>query len=291
MSTLLVRGDRQHPVKTEDLKQLQLFSKNPDLLSRPTYVVKSRVSDEAFDKFVAILFGGDIVITPETYSDLAVLSDEFGFEELADKVAEYKSTLRMSPTAIEEELLRQRTLISRQELIIAELRRDLYELRTQVNAMKTSNNSCLTIRFYLEGDTTERSAIVNKSDDIANIISQIARENDRPDICGLSIRDSADKLPLIGNFAEIYKPDNVYEFTSSIRRVLRFRFHGNIYRGLARITRTMTGRQIAEKVIGNAISSLSIDGHDIEMDKPLLSCHAFISLIGVQEEKLILIAD
>ena len=290
MSTVFVLGDRQHRVKTDDLRQLQLFSKNPDLLSRPAYVVKSRVSEEAFDAFLALLFGGDISITPETYADLSILSGEFGFEKLAAKLDEYKSAIRMDPTAIEEELLRQRTLISRQELLIAELRRELCELRTQVNTIKTSNNSLLAIRFYLEGDTTERSATVDKYDDIGNIIRQIARKSNRPDICGLSIHDSADNLPLIGNFAEIYKPEHVYEFTSSVRRVLRFHFHGKTYRGLARITQTMTGRQVAEKILGNAISSLSIDCHDIELDKPLLSCHAFTSLIGVQEDKLILIA-
>jgi hypothetical protein len=60
------------------------------MLMATPYALKSSVSVADFRQFISALEGGAVAITKENVGGLSLLCDEFGFEELAAKLSEFR---------------------------------------------------------------------------------------------------------------------------------------------------------------------------------------------------------
>jgi hypothetical protein len=88
-ATLVVNGTALEVNAASLVRACKLFAENLILLQTP-YSVRSSSSVSIVEDFVSIVEGGKVVITPQNFSDLWLLSDEFGFEVLQKKFFELR---------------------------------------------------------------------------------------------------------------------------------------------------------------------------------------------------------
>jgi hypothetical protein len=83
----VVSGKSFWITKTNLYEKLGLFRLDASLLNLEFYRVKTRVPGDVFDAFVRMVEGGEIKVSEENRKSFQDLSDEFGFQALADKCA------------------------------------------------------------------------------------------------------------------------------------------------------------------------------------------------------------
>jgi hypothetical protein len=90
-SVNLIFNGRLFPVqKTLLLGKLQLFERNPVFLKQTEFQVRSIVHPTIAIAFVKAIEGEDIGITTRNYFGLRTLCDEFEFDELADRLLDFR---------------------------------------------------------------------------------------------------------------------------------------------------------------------------------------------------------
>jgi hypothetical protein len=101
MSVTLVHPRARRAVSAARLiEKCTLFKTNRSLLEGP-YAVKSSVHTEVFRAFVSALDDGSVEITNSNIAGLSLLCTEFGFESLAARLSEFRSSAARPGTAID----------------------------------------------------------------------------------------------------------------------------------------------------------------------------------------------
>jgi hypothetical protein len=92
MSVTLVHPEERRPVAaTRLIEKCALFKTNSALLSAP-YAVKSRVPIRVFREFMSALEGGGTEITNANFAGFSLLCAEFGFDGLAARLSDFRSS-------------------------------------------------------------------------------------------------------------------------------------------------------------------------------------------------------
>ena len=112
------------------LEKLDIFRKRPELLKVDDYAVRSDVSLQVLNLFLSRVFGKEsqLSVTHENAEALKSLCDELGFGGFD---AELREILGESPTKVQQELLRLRARLDRQELALEQLQRHVRDLECQ----------------------------------------------------------------------------------------------------------------------------------------------------------------
>jgi len=87
MTCVLTCGNIERSVVKWHLERLGLFQGKPDLLAGPRRNVRSRVSGRVLAIFCHTINRGRVVVTDADAEGLCLLSAEFGFHELAARIA------------------------------------------------------------------------------------------------------------------------------------------------------------------------------------------------------------
>ena len=110
----IVLGSTTLVIEKDDLDKLPALAADSGAFVDGVYMVKSDVSQDAFESFMDKFFGEpDVAVTPENYEDLEKLCNEFGFSGFGDAFKKYHG--------IENELLR---LLSRVAVLETERKHD-----------------------------------------------------------------------------------------------------------------------------------------------------------------------
>lgn len=82
----IVCGEASFDVPKDVLMRVGLFERIPTLLT-DTYVVMNEVSPDVVTSFVDAISGRDIIVTAENYLGLALLSGEFQYTALKERLS------------------------------------------------------------------------------------------------------------------------------------------------------------------------------------------------------------
>jgi hypothetical protein len=89
---ILKASGREFSVAKEVLvKRTELLENEPSVLKRGEYTVQTEAPVAVFATFVKMLEGGPMTVRQDTCEDLEALSDEFGFADLADECAAFRT--------------------------------------------------------------------------------------------------------------------------------------------------------------------------------------------------------
>ena len=115
------------------LNQLQLFLRKPELIRTGTYAIQSDVLPEVTSLFFGRV-GGDKtkVVTAENAGQLRVLCDELGFSGFDDELR----ALLYDDSNVRTDRVCMRGRIDRQDMIIEELQRRVFELEQQLRGQQ-----------------------------------------------------------------------------------------------------------------------------------------------------------
>ena len=141
-----------------NLNELELFQRNPDLLKKDKYTIKSDVDPAVVELFFARV-GGDKTgsVTVENAEQLQALCDEFGFTGFDDDIRSALSDdylTKKTLTGIRETLYEQNTFIQGQALQI----QDCMELVESLTARVSTIENTIEVLFSMIKDLRETQA-------------------------------------------------------------------------------------------------------------------------------------
>ena len=125
-------------VQGTSLSKLDLFKKRPELLKRNAYEVKSDVSLEVLNVFLARVLedSSNSNVTKENAASLQLLCQEFGFREFDDEISKI---LGGTETRMSREFLELKARVARHDIIIEQLQRQVRDLECQRKAWEAAH--------------------------------------------------------------------------------------------------------------------------------------------------------
>ena len=122
----------------DQLQRLNLFSRQPKLLENEEYAIKSDVRADILDFFLSRVFGtkSSAQVTQENAAPLKALCDELGFTGFDAELSIVMST------NVPREFLHLRDRVDRHDVLLEELRRQIFELarHVEIQSKKASDD-------------------------------------------------------------------------------------------------------------------------------------------------------
>ena len=186
------------------LNKLQLFQRNPELLSAGMYVIKSDVDPDVFDLFFERV-GGDTaaVVTSENAEQLQELCDELEFSGFDEEI---RSVLG-SNWKTRKDVAGMRGRVDRHDVVLEELQRRVLELERQFRehqkvpemveavARRLEEIQCNDVRAEVERLGSE--LIGRASAENLRVIDQRVKETE------MALRDEILRLDVTGRVSEV----------------------------------------------------------------------------------------
>ena len=165
------------------LSKLQLFQRNPELLSAGKYAIKSDVDPDVVDLFFGRV-GGDTaaVVTAKNAEQLRALCDELEFSGFDDEIRSVLGSDRKT----RKDLVELRVRVDRHDVVLEELQRRVLELERQLREQQKVPERVEAVERRLEERVKETERAVREEiqrldttgrvDDVASAVAELRRE-------------------------------------------------------------------------------------------------------------------